>query len=87
MGELPVSFISLPQTDTYMLGPGAPLDVGRMRKVGFDVAMGVNNVGNAFTPQGGLDPMGLGVLGVAVWGDGTVEGCQTLLVGFFSVLF
>jgi hypothetical protein len=45
------------------------------------LAMAVNNVGNPFTPQGGLDPLSLCPLGVCVYQDGTSSACRTLLVG------
>jgi hypothetical protein len=50
-----------------------------------DVAMAVNNVDNAFTPQGSIDPLGLCVLGVAIFQGATVRDCLTLLVGGLGV--
>ncbi|KAH8114332.1 Metallo-dependent hydrolase [Phellopilus nigrolimitatus] len=86
IGDLPIYFVGLPQSDLYMIGRGdahAPrgtINVCALRAAhGFRVAMAVNNVGNAFTPQGAPDPLGLCPLGVAVYQDGTVAGCRDLL--------
>ncbi|KIJ51873.1 hypothetical protein M422DRAFT_58789 [Sphaerobolus stellatus SS14] len=78
IGDLPITIISLPQTDTYMLGPGAPLNVLELTS-GLDMAMSVNNVGNAFTPQGSFDPLNLCTFGVATFQNGTPNACATLL--------
>lgn len=92
---LPVTLVGLPQTDVYMLGrpnsssisdsgtlrPRGTLNVPRIvREYGLDVAMSVNNIGNAFTPQGSLDPLSLCTFGVAVFQAGTKEDCEVLLV-------
>jgi len=64
IGSLPISFVGLPTSDMFMMGrptdgtecgdrPRGTLNVPQMnRKYGFNCAIGVNNVGNAFTPQG-----------------------------------
>ena len=89
---LPITLVSLPQTDMYMLGrtpPPAPLALRPrgtlfvpelVRAYSLDVAMSVNNVGNAFTPQGPLDPLSLCTFGVAVFQAGTRDDCRVLLV-------
>ncbi|KAI5119204.1 hypothetical protein M0805_004459 [Coniferiporia weirii] len=87
IGDLPVFFVGLPQSDVYMMGrgcaalpPRGTLDVRRLRaEYGLRVAMAVNNVGNAFTPQGAPDPLGLCMLGVALYQDGTATGCRHLV--------
>lgn len=88
---LPVTLVGLPQSDMYMMGrdvkPTAPrgtLDVCALKKRGIDVAMAVNNVGNAFTPQGAPDPLALCTLGVALFQDATDTGCRALLVCLFT---
>ena len=85
--DLPVTLVGLPQTDMYMLGrndPNRPRGTLRVteliRDYGLDVAMSVNNVGNAFTPQGSLDPLSLCTFGVAVFQAGTRDDCNALLV-------
>jgi len=86
IGDLPISVVGLPQSDLYMMGrdhparPRGTLDVPYLTsKFGFDIAMSVNNVGNAFTPQGNVDPLGLCPLGVAIYQSGTPETCRILL--------
>ena len=65
--------------------PRATLNVPQLaKKYGVGVAMAVNNVENAFTPQGVIDPLALCPLGVAVFQDGTERGCCTLVVGHVS---
>jgi hypothetical protein len=87
MGDLPIYIIGLPQSDMYMMGrdkldpPRATLRVPQLAKeYGVDVAMGVNNVQNAFTPQGSVDPLGLCTLGVGLFQTSTPNDCRTLLV-------
>jgi hypothetical protein len=92
---LPITLIGLPQTDMYILGrtavpaplhspalrPRGTLFVTQLvREYGLDTAMSVNNVGNAFTPQGSLDPLSLCTFGVAVFQAGTREDCDVFLV-------
>lgn len=48
--------------------------------IGVNVALSINNVANAFTPQGTPDPLSLCPLGVAIYQDATTEGCRILLV-------
>ena len=89
--RLPLTLVGLPPSDLYMMGRGldyAPrgtLNVPRLAtEHGIRVAMAVNNVENAFTPQGPVDPLGLCPLGVAVFQAGTKIDCRTLLVSFLS---
>ncbi|KAB8068081.1 hypothetical protein BDV29DRAFT_199658 [Aspergillus leporis] len=49
-----------------------------IRKYGLDVVMGVNNVGNAFTPWGSADPLTLACLGVGVYQAGTRGDAELL---------
>lgn len=85
VGALPVYFVGLPLSDMYMMGRGArvrgTLDVCALgREYGLNVAMGVNNVVNAFTPQGVPDPLVLVPFGVAVYQDATSDGLRRLVV-------
>ncbi|PSR74790.1 hypothetical protein PHLCEN_2v9504, partial [Hermanssonia centrifuga] len=77
---LPVSLVGLPQSDIYMMGrnvpyPGPPrgtLNPVRLAKEhSLTVALAVNNIGNAFTPQGSPDPLALCPLGIALFQVGT----------------
>ncbi|KAL5358008.1 hypothetical protein BJX96DRAFT_182549 [Aspergillus floccosus] len=83
--DLPVSFVGLPTSDLYMAaapsghGPRGTLPVPRLiREYGLDVVMAVNNVGNAFTPWGPVDPLALACLGVGVYQAGTQVDAQLL---------
>lgn len=89
--NLPVSFVGLPTSDLYMAAPpggsdglsnGRPrgtMPVPEMiRKYGLDAVIGVNNVGNAFTPWGSSDPLSLACLGVGVYQAGTQADANLL---------
>lgn len=87
--DLPVSFVGLPTSDLYMAAspkqnalhdrPRGTLRVPEMiRKHGLDAVMGVNNVGNAFTPWGPPDPLFLACLGVGIYQAGTQDDARLL---------
>ncbi|KAJ6559222.1 hypothetical protein DFH09DRAFT_523309 [Mycena vulgaris] len=89
IGELPIIFVGLPQSDMYMLGRkemdtllGPPRSTLRIpyiaNKYGLEVAMSVNNAQNAFTPQGSVDPLSLCTLGVALFQSATTKDIRTL---------
>ncbi|ESK94999.1 putative zinc metallopeptidase protein [Moniliophthora roreri MCA 2997] len=91
IGDLPITFVSLPNSDMYMQGreatdtpmgpPRSTLRVPYLAKqYGLEIAMSVNNVENAFTPQGPLDPLALCTFGVAVFQSATNKDIRTLLV-------
>lgn len=87
MGVLPVTLVGLPQSDMYMMGrdgpspPRSTLNVCKLaRQHGIKVSMAVNNVQNAFTPQGSVDPLMLCPLGVALFQAATDVDCYRLLV-------
>jgi hypothetical protein len=90
IANLPIHFVGLPQSDLYMMGrnPGdgnlpirGTLPVIYLAKEhGIEVAMAVNNVDNAFTPQGSVDPLMLCPLGVAAFQAATPQDCLILLV-------
>jgi hypothetical protein len=87
---LPITFVGLPQSDLYMMGKRAdsamppsrhtldPLEL--WNKYSLRMGLSVNNVDNAFTPQGTVDPLGLCTLGVAMFQSATPEDCLTLVV-------
>lgn len=88
--DLPISLIGLPQSDMYMMGRDSPspprgtLNPVRLAQThGLAVSLAVNNVGNAFTPQGAPDPLSLCPLGVALFQAGTQKACETLLVSTY----
>lgn len=89
---LPLEIVALPQSDVYMMGRADPTGrvpvplAGRTinapqvyRDHGVRVALSVNNVENAFTPQGSLDPLTLASLGVALFQVGTEPDWRVLL--------
>ncbi|KAJ6584937.1 hypothetical protein B0H19DRAFT_1107295 [Mycena capillaripes] len=90
IGDLPIIFVGLPQSDMYMLGRqetetslGPPRSTLRIpyiaNKYNIEMAMSVNNVQNAFTPQGSVDPLSLCALGVALFQSATPNDLRTLV--------
>lgn len=63
---------------------GAPRSTLRVpyiaNKYGFHIAMSVNNVENAFTPQGSVDPLALCSLAAAVFQAATKKDIEILMV-------
>ena len=49
-----------------------------IREFGLEAAIAVNNVGNAFTPQGNCDPLSIASLGVGLYQAGTKKDSQIL---------
>ncbi|KAF8964293.1 hypothetical protein BDZ97DRAFT_1660701 [Flammula alnicola] len=89
ISDLPITFVGLPQSDMYMQGrafTGEPLGAPRgtlrvpyvAQHYGIEIAMSVNNVDNAFTPQGSLDPLSLCAFGVGIFQAATPEDIRTL---------
>ncbi|CAG7929263.1 unnamed protein product [Penicillium olsonii] len=86
--NLPVTFVGLPTSDVYMAAiPGdSAQDRARgtlqilhlIRKHNLDAAMGVNNVGNSFTPWGSPDPLSLACLGVGIYQAGSQADAELL---------
>lgn len=93
IGDLPITIVGLPQSDMYIQGRehqsnplGPPRSTLRIPLIeeayGIKVAMAVNNVDNAFTPQGTLDPLSsLVTFGVAVFQAATPKEIRSLIVG------
>ncbi|KAF9236489.1 hypothetical protein BU15DRAFT_89107 [Melanogaster broomeanus] len=92
LNNLPLEIVALPQSDIYMMGrpssdgsrsvplAGRTLDAARIwRDHGVRIALSVNNVENAFTPQGYVDPLTLACLGVALFQVGTEPEWRELL--------
>ncbi|KAJ3836099.1 hypothetical protein F5878DRAFT_711666 [Lentinula raphanica] len=89
IGDLPITFVGLPNSDMYMQGRaqaneplGAPRSTLRVPyladRYGLHVAMSVNNVENAFTPQGSVDPLALCTFGAAVFQAATKADTEIL---------
>ncbi|KAI7625964.1 Metallo-dependent hydrolase [Hortaea werneckii] len=78
--DLPIAFVGLPTSDLFIMPHPAPphspsrrtLDVPYLvTECGLNAVLGVNNLGNAFTPYGSCDPVLLAWLGVGVYQAGT----------------
>lgn len=90
IGELPVFFIGLPTSDLYRasrdpnnnrLTPGGTLQIPEMiKKYNINGAIGVDNVGNAFTMQGNCDPLSIASMGVGVYHSRTRADTELLYV-------
>jgi hypothetical protein len=88
----PISFVGLPTSDLFMMGrpsddagggvrPRATLQIPQMIKEHhLEGAIGVNNVGNAFTPQGSCDPLALASMGVGIYQCSTTADTEILMV-------
>jgi len=82
---LPISFVGLPTSDLFMMRTGkqpevrGTLDVPKLiKEYGLNACIGVNNIGNAFTPQGTCDPLSLACQGVGVYQAGTKRDTELL---------
>ncbi|KAF2465498.1 cytosine deaminase protein-like protein [Lindgomyces ingoldianus] len=83
IGNLPVAFVGLPTSDLFMMRTPESLRgtlpvVEMIEKYGFNAAIAVNNVGNAFTPQGTCDPLSIASLGVGLYQAGTKKVAEIL---------
>ncbi|OQE25382.1 hypothetical protein PENSTE_c006G09865 [Penicillium steckii] len=92
--DLPVTFVGLPTSDLYMASPpptstststtgqtrvrGTLPVPDLIRDHGLDAVIGVNNLGNAFTPWGTADPLFLACLGVGIYQSGTRADAELL---------
>lgn len=91
--NLPVSFVGLPTSDLYMAAtpasqaeesshvgqPRGTLPVIDMiRRYGLNAVIGVNNVGNGFTPWGNADPLSLACLGLGLYQKGSQADAELL---------
>ncbi|KAI1135412.1 Metallo-dependent hydrolase [Hypoxylon sp. FL0543] len=88
---LPIHFVGLPTSDMFMMGrprstakvaqarPRGTLNVPSLiRDLGLSACIGVNNVGNAFTPFGSGDPLQLASWGVGIYQCGTISDARML---------
>ncbi|KAI1332248.1 hypothetical protein F5Y16DRAFT_172735 [Xylariaceae sp. FL0255] len=89
--QLPIYFVGLPTSDLYMMGrPSAHDPSSQNRPRGtinvpsliqehrLSACLGVNNVGNAFTPFGTGDPLQLASWAVGIYHAGTTEEANLL---------
>ncbi|KAK3633500.1 hypothetical protein LTR56_015753 [Elasticomyces elasticus] len=78
LGDLPVSFVGLPTSDQFIMGKTLPIPK-LIKEYGFNACMGVNNIGNAFTPHGSCDPLMTACSGVGVYQAGTERDAEVLM--------
>ncbi|KAK4701462.1 cytosine/creatinine deaminase, partial [Phenoliferia sp. Uapishka_3] len=84
-----IHFVALPPSDIYMQGRStayasrsrATFPALDLVKRGISCSIGVNNVGNGFTPQGDADPLALLPMLVGVWQSAQPDALHSLLVG------
>ncbi|KAI0198679.1 hypothetical protein F4808DRAFT_253942 [Astrocystis sublimbata] len=88
---LPIHFVGLPTSDIFMMGrpddssksshhrPRGTLQIPSLIKdFGIQACIGVNNVGNAFTPYGTGDPLQLASWAVGIYQVGTAKDAELL---------
>ena len=83
IGDLPVSFVGLPTSDLFMMRTPkrtrGTLNVPEMIKsYGLNACIGVNNIGNAFTPQGSCDPLSLACSCIGIYSAGMKADAELL---------
>jgi hypothetical protein len=89
--KLPIHFVGLPTSDMFMMGrpnadfasshnrPRGTIHVPSMiQELGLSVCLGINNVGNAFTPFGTGDPLQLASWAVGIYQAGTAKDAELL---------
>lgn len=83
--DLPISFVGLPTSDLFMMRTGeqpevrGTLNIPRcIKEYGLNACIGINNIGNAFTPQGSCDPLGLACHGIGIYQAGTSRDAEIL---------
>jgi cytosine/adenosine deaminase-related metal-dependent hydrolase len=91
IGDLPISFVGLPTSDLFMMRTPdnlrGTLPIPELiNRYGLNAAISINNVGNAFTPQGNCDPLSLAQLGVGLYQAGTKKDAELLYVGTRLIL-
>ncbi|KAK4693037.1 cytosine/creatinine deaminase, partial [Lecanoromycetidae sp. Uapishka_2] len=86
----PLSFVGLPTSDLFMMGKPSEHEGGgervrgtlqipqMIKDYGLNGAISINNVGNAFTPQGSCDPLSIASMGVGLYHAGTKADAQLL---------
>lgn len=85
ISSLPVWFIGLPTSDLFIMKTsnnvrGTLPIVQLINDHNIDAAIAINNIGNAFTPQGNCDPLSLAQLGVGLYHAGTKKDTELLYV-------
>lgn len=83
IADLPISFVGLPTSDLFMMRTeqryrGSLHVPDMIQKHKLQAAIAVNNIGNAFTPQGNCDPLAIASLGVGLYSAGTKADTELL---------
>lgn len=87
ISDLTVSFVGLPTSDLFMMRTaenvrGTLPVIELIKHYGFNAAIAINNIGNAFTPQGNCDPLSIAQLGVGLYQAPTKDDVQLLFVSY-----
>lgn len=77
IADLPVSFVGLPTSDLFIHGQTLPI-ARLIKHRGLNCCLGVNNIGNAFTPPGSPDPLLLATIGMSIYQAGTQADAEML---------
>lgn len=77
IGDLPISFVGLPTSDLFIHGGTLPV-TKLIKEHNLNCCIGVNNIGNAFTPSGSPDPLLLASMGTSIYQAGTQEDSELL---------
>ncbi|EME83017.1 uncharacterized protein MYCFIDRAFT_36156 [Pseudocercospora fijiensis CIRAD86] len=82
---LPIHFVGLPTSDLFMMRAGQQPEIrgtlhvpDLIKKYGLNACIGINNIGNAFTPQGSCDPLHLACQGIGIYQTGTKQDAERL---------
>ena len=83
--DLSLHFIGLPTSDLFMMRTEnqyrGSLHIPKLvHEYGLNAAVAINNVGNAFTPQGNCDPLSVASLGIGLYSAGTTADAELLYV-------
>lgn len=89
LGDLPISFVGLPTSDLFMMPPTSTTDhkvitrgtlpiPALIQNYNLNACLGINNIGNAFTPHGSCDPLTLACNGVGIYQAGTEADAECL---------
>nr|POE92351.1 cytosine deaminase [Quercus suber] len=83
IGSLPVSFVGLPTSDLYMMRTpdytrGTLKIPDLIQEHHLNACIGMNNIGNAFTPYGSCDPVTLACNGVGIYQAGKEQDAELL---------
>lgn len=84
LSGLPISFAGLPNSDLFMQWPTHHRTRGTLhvpsliKDHNLQACLGVNNIGNAFTPHGTCDPLTLACYGVGIYQAGTEADAELL---------